>query len=72
MTQHVYRFTPSKKIDEKSYRCANVEVFNLDGKSIGSYAWSRRRPSEPDIQRMVTELIREYETHKIWNRKAVA
>jgi hypothetical protein len=71
MSNYVYHFTKSKKLDEKTYQCASVEVFNLDGKSLGSYAWSRPRPSERDIEYMVSELIREYETRKIWNSRKV-
>lgn len=68
---YVYRFTKSKKLDEKTYQCATVEVFNLKDQSIGKYSWSRPRPSEKDIDYMVTELIREHETRKIWNSRKV-
>lgn len=69
MDKYVYRFTKSKKLDEKTYQCANVEVLSLDGKNIGKYSWTRPRPNQSDIDFMVSELIREYETSKIWNRR---
>lgn len=69
--KYVYHFTKSKKLDEKTYQCATVEVFNLSDKSIGKYSWSRPRPSERDIEDMVSELIREHETRKIWNSRKV-
>ena len=69
--KYVYKFTPEKKLDEKTTRMSAIEVFSIEtDKKIGGYAWSRV-PKEAQIQYMVSELIREYETRKIWSKVAV-
>lgn len=68
--EFVYRFTPAKRLDAKRTRMATVEVFEVKtDKSIGTYSWTREKPSQEDIDYMVSELIREYGQHKAFNSK---
>lgn len=68
---YVYKFTEAKKLDDKRTRMAAVEVFDIKGKKIGGYAFSRspRNAFCEQVTYMVKELIRDYETRKIWNSK---
>ena len=69
-TKHVYRFTPEKKLSEKITAMAGVEVYDLQGKKIGGYAFTRTPKNAFDRQvvDMVNELIRDYYTRKIWQK----
>ena len=68
---YVYKYTPAKKLSEKITAMAVVEVYNRDGKKINGYGFSRAPKNQFDdrVTEMVTELIREYEISKIWNKK---
>jgi hypothetical protein len=65
--RHTYRFTPAEKLSSTRTRMATVEVFTSKGKSIGSYAFSRDKPSQTEITDMVRELIRDYWVGKVWS-----
>lgn len=67
---YVYKYTPAKKLSEKITAMAAVEVYDRDGKKIGGYGFSRAPKNKFDtrVTEMVTELIRDYEIRKIWNR----
>ena len=69
--QHVYKFTPAKKITDKITAMAAVEVYDYDGKKIGGYAFTRspKNAFDSQVTDMVKELIREYYTRKAWNSK---
>lgn len=60
------RFTPKKRINARSIRMAQITVYDLKDKVIGSYAWSHLIPrfKEQEIKEKVTMLIREYELSK--------
>jgi len=66
--KHVYKFTPEKKITDKMTAMAGVEVYDLTGKKIGGYSFTRAPLDAFDsrVTYMVKELIREYYTRKAW------
>ena len=66
--KHCYKFTPEKKITDKITAMAAVEVYDYNGKKIGGYAFSSSPKDAFDkrVTDMVSELIREYETKRIW------
>lgn len=68
--RHFYHFSPEEKLTDTMTKMAAVEVYDTDGKKIGGYAFSRSPKNAFDAQvtNMVSELIREYETRKIWNK----
>lgn len=69
----VYRFTPAKRLDAKTTRMATVDVIELRlTRVIGTYSWSRPKPSQVDIDYMVREIIREYGQSKAFNKRGVA
>lgn len=65
---HCYKFTPAKKITDKVTAMAAVEVYDYNGKKIGGYAFSYppKNAFTREVKDMVSELIREYYTSKIW------
>jgi hypothetical protein len=68
-SQHVYRFTPEKKLTDTMTAMAGVEVYDLTGKKIGGYAFTRspKNAFDPQVTNMVKELIREHYAKKAWN-----
>jgi hypothetical protein len=66
---YVYRYTGAKKITDTTTAMASVEVYDRDGKKIGGYAFSRspKNAFSEQVKYMVSELIRDYETRKIFN-----
>ena len=66
---YIYKFTKEKKLDAKRTRMAQVIVYDLKDKVIGSWAFTYlpKHNKEQEIQDKITMLIREYELSKIWN-----
>lgn len=68
--KYVYSFTPERKLSATKTRMATVKLINLKRhKIVGTFSWSRK-PDQKQIDYMVSELIREEELRRIWNKKA--
>lgn len=65
MTTYFTKYQKEKKINAATTRLANVSVYDIKGKKIGSETVSKWQNSD-DVAAMI---IRDYELSKVWNSK---